>query len=76
MGRVAWKGPFFVRLPRSLTNEPVRTKARNCDILPNFVGRKFLVHNGKDYLPVNVTEQMVGHKLGDFSFTKKPFSYK
>jgi len=37
---------------------------------------KFLVHNGKDYIPVRVTQDMVGHKLGEFSHTKKKFTYK
>lgn len=37
---------------------------------------KFMVHNGKDYLPVTVTQDMVGHKLGEFSHTKKRFTYK
>ncbi|KAI9008286.1 mitochondrial ribosomal small subunit component [Gaertneriomyces sp. JEL0708] len=76
MPRPKWKGPFFVPLPLSKTNEPVKTQARASTILPMHVGRKFLVHNGKDYIPVLVTEQMVNHKLGEFAFTRKPFSYK
>lgn len=50
--------------------------ARSCTILPSFVGLKFLVHNGKDYLPVHVTEEMIGHKLGEFAFTRKRFTYR
>lgn len=46
---------------------PIRTQARSAVILPNFVGLKFHVYNGKVYNEVNVTEQMVGHKLGEFS---------
>ncbi len=49
----------------------VKTWARDCDIPPEFVGFTFAVHNGKDFLPVYVTEQMVGHKLGEFSWTTK-----
>lgn len=49
----------------------IKTWARNCDIPPEFVGFTFAVHNGKDFLPVYVTEQMVGHKLGEFSWTTK-----
>lgn len=49
----------------------IKTWARNCDIPPEFVGFTFAVHNGKDFIPVYVTEQMVGHKLGEFSFTRK-----
>ena len=46
---------------------PVRTQARSATILPNFVGLTFEVHNGKDYHQVVITEDMVGHKLGEFS---------
>ena len=49
----------------------VKTWARDCDIPPEFVGFTFAVHNGKEFPPVYVTEQMVGHKLGEFSFTTK-----
>ncbi|KAH8101269.1 mitochondrial 30S ribosomal protein S19 [Cristinia sonorae] len=79
-GRSAWKGPFFVAFPNLReameNNIPIRTKARACTILPNFVGVRFLVHNGKQYLPVTVTQDMVGHKLGEFSQTRKRFMYK
>ncbi|KAF8728379.1 hypothetical protein AX14_006719 [Amanita brunnescens Koide BX004] len=79
-GRSAWKGPYFVTFPNlreALTNHvPIKTQARSCTILPNFVGIRFLVHNGKDYAPVLVTQDMVGHKLGEFSHTKKRFNYK
>jgi ribosomal protein S19 len=54
---------------------PVRTQARSATILPNFVGLKFEIHNGKDYLQVTITEDMVGHKLGEFSPTRKPNIY-
>jgi ribosomal protein S19 len=88
-------GPYFVAFPNlkeALENSlPIKTQARSCTILPNFVGYvslsspkprlnvpsiKFLVHNGKDYIPVVVTEDMVGYKLGQFSHTRKNFSYK
>nr|CAG8480011.1 14716_t:CDS:10 [Entrophospora candida] len=74
-GRSAWKGPYFVKFPglkeAMKNNLPVKTQARSCTILPTFVGLKFLVHNGKDYVPVNITEDMIGHKLGEFSVTRK-----
>lgn len=54
---------------------PIKTKARAATILPNFVGLKFQVHNGKVYNDVLITEAMVGHKLGEFSQTRKKFSY-
>ena len=48
----------------------IKTWARDCDIPPEFVGFTFAVHNGKEFLPVYVTEQMVGHKLGEFALTR------
>ncbi|RXW13594.1 hypothetical protein EST38_g12257 [Candolleomyces aberdarensis] len=78
--RSAWKGPYFVAFPNlreALTNHvPIKTDARSCTILPNFVGIRFMVHNGKEYTPVTVTQDMVGHKLGEFSHTKKRFTFK
>ncbi|KAG0348353.1 hypothetical protein BG004_005380 [Podila humilis] len=80
MPRSAWKGPFFVALPglkQALTgNIPVRTNARACTVIPSFVGLKFQIHNGKDYVPLTVTDEMVGHKLGEFAPTRKRFSYR
>ena len=49
----------------------IKTWSRGCDVPPEFVGFTFAVHNGKDFVPVYITEQMVGHKLGEFSFTRK-----
>ncbi|KAI0070249.1 ribosomal protein S19/S15 [Panus rudis PR-1116 ss-1] len=79
-GRSAWKGPYFVAFPNLReameNNIPIQTQARSCTILPNFVGIRFMVHNGRTYTPVLVTQDMVGHKLGEFAPTRKKFSYK
>ncbi|KAJ7611799.1 mitochondrial 37S ribosomal protein RSM19 [Roridomyces roridus] len=79
-GRSAWKGPYFVAFPdlrEALEHRvPIKTQARACTILPTFVGVRFLVHNGKDYIPVMVSQDMVGHKLGEFAATKKRFKWK
>lgn len=48
----------------------IKTWARSCTIIPEFIGFTFLVHNGKKFIPVYVTEQMIGHKLGEFSPTR------
>ncbi|ORY64141.1 uncharacterized protein BCR38DRAFT_485278 [Pseudomassariella vexata] len=77
-GRSVWKGPHIVPLPivRPAPGEwvkPIKTQARSATILPSFVGLKFAVHNGKVYNEVAITEDMVGHKLGEFSVTRKPF---
>ncbi|EMR65341.1 putative mitochondrial ribosomal protein s19 protein [Eutypa lata UCREL1] len=71
-GRSVWKGPHIVPLPivRYAPGErvrPIKTQARAATILPNFVGLKFQVYNGKEYNEVTITEDMVGHKLGEFS---------
>ncbi|KAF1817223.1 mitochondrial ribosomal protein S19 [Eremomyces bilateralis CBS 781.70] len=79
--RSVWKGPHIVPLPLTHMKPgdrviPIKTQARSATILPNFVGRKFQVHNGKIYHEFMVTEDMVGHKLGEFSPTRKRFYYK
>ncbi len=78
MGRSQKKGPFVdEKLLRKVsrqtefdTRDPIRTWARRCTIIPEFVGFTFLVHNGKIFNKVFVTEDMVGHKLGEFSLTR------
>lgn len=79
MGRSLKKGPFVdEKLFRKVSNavdrgsyEMIRTWARRCTIVPEFVGRTFEVHNGNKFLKVYVTEDMVGHKLGEFSPTRQ-----
>ncbi len=76
MPRAVWKGPFInVILPKDPTL-PIKTQSRATTIIPEFIGRTFMVHNGRDYIPVSVTEQMVNHKLGEFSPTRKPYTPK
>ena len=78
MGRSLKKGPFVnlklfakvEKLDASGSKEPIKTWARQCTIVPEFVGHTFLVHNGKLHQKVFVTEDMVGHKLGEFSPTR------
>ncbi|CCU82297.1 mitochondrial ribosome small subunit component S19 [Blumeria hordei DH14] len=69
LARSIWKGPN-IKIP------PIKTQARAATILPDFIGLIFQVHNGKVYNDVVITENMVGHKLGEFSPTRKPFTYK
>ena len=77
MGRSLKKGPFvdehlFVKVQEMTTSEkkPIKTWSRRSMIIPEFVGHTFLVHNGKEHIPVFVTENMVGHRLGEFSPTR------
>ncbi|KAJ3361217.1 hypothetical protein AMAG_14138 [Allomyces macrogynus ATCC 38327] len=74
--RSVWRGPFVTPFPTLKSGDPIKTAQRSCTVLPTFVGAKFLVHNGKDYVPVNITEDMVGHKLGEFAPTKKWVKFK
>jgi small subunit ribosomal protein S19 len=78
MGRSLKKGPFLEqyllekidKLNASGSKKPIKTWSRRSTIVPDFVGHTFLVHNGKVFNSVFVTENMVGHKLGEFSPTR------
>jgi small subunit ribosomal protein S19 len=77
MGRSSKKEPFVnAKLLKKVLasgqgGKIIKTWARNSDIPPEFVGHTFAVHNGNKFIPVFVTENMVGHKLGEFSQTRK-----
>ncbi len=78
MTRSLKKGPFVdqkllkkIKGLKSGTKEIIKTWARSSTIIPEMVGFTFGVHNGKEHIPVYITEEMVGHKLGEFSPTKK-----
>ena len=78
MARSVWKGPFVdgyllkkaEKARVSGRNEIIKTWSRRSTIMPQFVGLTFGVHNGKKFLPVLVTENMVGHKIGEFAPTR------
>src|SRR5688572_33284471 len=78
MGRSLKKGPYVderlfgrvSKLNETGRKEPIKTWARRCTIVPEFVGHTFMVHNGKQHMKVFVTEDMVGHKLGEFAPTR------
>ena len=78
MGRSQKKGPYIdanliekiEKLDAQGKKEPVKTWARASMSAPEFVGHTFLVHNGKAFLKVFVTEEMVGHRLGEFALTR------
>ena len=60
-----------VKQQKSANKKPIKTWSRRSTITPDFVGLNFEIHNGKEFLPLYVTENMVGHKLGEFSPTRK-----
>ena len=78
MGRSIKKGPFVdahlikkVEAVRATSDKrPIKTWSRRSTVLPDFVGLTIAVHNGKQHIPVYVTENMVGHKLAEFSLTR------
>ncbi len=83
MARSVWKGPFIdgyllkkAEVSRSSgRKEVIRTWSRRSTILPQFVGLTFGVHNGRKFVPVLVNENMVGHKLGEFSPTRTYYGH-
>ena len=78
MGRSLKKGPYvdlkllkkIDKLGETGSKQPIKTWARRSTIAPEFVGHTFLVHNGRAHVSVYVTEEMVGHKLGEFAPTR------
>jgi small subunit ribosomal protein S19 len=75
--RSVWKGPFVdgylikkAEAAKGQRSAAIKTWSRRSTILPQFVGLTFQVHNGNKFIPVNVSEEMVGHKLGEFSPTR------
>lgn len=78
MGRSTKKGPYvdaklikkIEKLDSARRKEPIKTWARRSTISPDFVGHTFQVHNGRKHIDVYVTEEMVGHKLGEFAQTR------
>lgn len=84
MARSIKKGPFvdqsllrrIERARNSGQNAPViKTWSRRSTVMPDFIGLTFAVHNGKKFIPVYITEEMVGHKLGEFSPTRTYYGH-
>ena len=79
MSRSVWKGPFvdpsLLKKVEKLKNTPnvapIKTWSRKCTIIPEFVGHSFLIHNGKKFIPIKISDEMVGHKLGEFAPTRQ-----
>ena len=83
MARSVWKGPFveesLIKKVEKLNNDPIKkqikTWSRKSTILPDFVGVSFLIYNGKKFIPITISEDMVGHKLGEFAPTRQFFGH-
>ena len=78
MSRSVWKGPFVdpsllkkvEKLKGQTNTTPIKTRSRKSTIIPDFVGYSFLIYNGKKFIPIKISDGMVGHKLGEFSPTR------
>jgi len=78
MSRSLKKGPYVDprlmakvdKQQRTGAREPLKTWARDCTIVPEFIGLTFLIHNGRQFMRLYVTEDMIGHKLGEFAPTR------
>ena len=79
MSRSVWKGPFVdpsllkkvEKLKSQAKPVPIKTWSRKSTIIPEFIGVSFLIYNGKKFIPIKISEEMVGHKLGEFSPTRQ-----
>tara|TARA_B100000029_G_scaffold53939_1_gene48974 strand:- start:16867 stop:17226 length:360 start_codon:yes stop_codon:yes gene_type:complete len=79
MSRSVWKGPFvdpsLIKKVEKLKGQsnaaPIKTWSRKSTIIPEFVGHSFLIYNGKKFIPIKISDEMVGHKLGEFSPTRQ-----
>ena len=84
MARAVWKGPFvegslMKKVDKYKTDPkkiPIKTWSRKSTIIPDFVGVSFLIYNGKKFVPITISEDMVGHKLGEFVPTRTFRSHK
>lgn len=83
MARSVWKGPFVEdnlmkkvdKYKLDSKKIPIKTWSRKSTIIPDFVGVSFLIHNGKKFIPITISEDMVGHKLGEFAPTRTFFGH-
>ena len=83
MSRSVWKGPFVdpsllkkVEKIKDQNNKtPIKTWSRKSTITPEFIGISFLIYNGKKFIPITISEDMVGHKFGEFSPTRQFFGH-
>ena len=79
MSRSVWKGPFvepsllkkIEKQKKDTSRKPIKTWSRKSTIIPDFVGSSFMIHNGKKFITITISEDMVGHKLGEFSPTRQ-----
>jgi len=79
MSRSVWKGPFvessllkkIEKQKKDPSSKPIKTWSRKSTIIPDFVGSSFMIYNGRKFITITISEDMVGHKLGEFSPTRQ-----
>ena len=79
MARSVWKGPFVEeslikkvdKIKNVANKKPIKTWSRKSTIIPDFIGISFLIYNGRKFIPITISEDMVGHKLGEFAPTRQ-----
>lgn len=80
MTRSKWKNPHvdstLISKIKTHKKMEIKTMARNSEILPSFIDKSFSIHTGNSYKNITISEEMVGHKLGEFAFTRKPNVFK
>jgi small subunit ribosomal protein S19 len=76
MSRSKWKGPYINSEFLEKQQQKPCIISRNSEIVPRFVGLTFMVHNGKNYIELTVTKDMISHRFGEFSFTRATFAFK
>lgn len=81
MSRSKWKGPYIDPKHLELLNtsdekKHIHKMTRNSEIIPQFLGLTFNIDNGKGFTEITVTDSMIGHKFGEFAFTRAKFSFK
>ena len=74
MSRSKWKGPYLFET-KNFNNKQINI-SRNSEIIPKFLGLTFYTHNGKDLTEITITNEMLGHKFGEFAFTRAKFLFK
>tara|TARA_B100001996_G_C18142310_1_gene393488 strand:+ start:103 stop:420 length:318 start_codon:yes stop_codon:yes gene_type:complete len=83
MARSVWKGPFVEeslikkvdKQKKDTNKKPIKIWSRKSTIIPDFIGISFLIYNGKKFIPITISEDMVGHKFGEFAPTRQFFGH-
>ena len=76
MSRSKWKRPYVDPTITHLSKNKAIIASRNSEILPNFINKVFNIHNGKTLITITITSEMIGHKFGEFVFTRKRYFFK